>query len=84
MEYKVLVKVFVPEIEKTVEVYLPVNRTISEVCKLLNKLINEISSGAYPIKENVALCNRITSEFYTSSMYVRDTNIRNGAQLVFF
>lgn len=84
MEYKVLIKLFVPEIEKNYEVYIPINRTIGEVCKLINKLVNEASSGVYPIKNKIALCNRLSSEFYPYDKYIRDTNIRNGSQLVFF
>lgn len=84
MEYKVLIKLLVPEIEKTFEIYLPVNKTVGDVCKLINKLINETTSGVYPIKDKVALCNRFTSEFYSHEKYIRDTNIRNGSQLVFF
>ena len=41
MEYKVLVTILVPEIEKNFEIYLPVNKTIGEVLILINKLINE-------------------------------------------
>jgi len=84
MEYKVLVTILVPEIEKNYEVYLPVNRAIGDVCKLINKLINEDTNGVYPITNTIALCNKFTSELYPYEKLVRDTNIRNGSQLVFF
>jgi hypothetical protein len=83
MEYKVLVKLFVPEIEKIFEVYLPVNKTIGEICIMLNKLINEATSGDFPIKNNIILCDRFTSNFYNCNYYLRDTDIRNGSQLIF-
>ena len=84
MDYKVLVKLLVPEIEKNYEIFLPVNRTIKDVCKLINKLVNEDSSGVFPIKENIMLCNRFSSQVYPYEKYVRDTDIRNGSQLVLF
>lgn len=84
MDYKVLVKLLVPEVEKSYEIYLPINRTIREVCKLINKLINEDTSGLYPIREDLAICNRFTSEIYKYETYIRDTDIRNGSQLVVF
>ena len=37
MEFKVLVTILVPEIERNFEVYLPVNKTIGEVLKLIKK-----------------------------------------------
>lgn len=84
MEFKVLVTVLVPEIEKNFEIYLPVNKTVGEVLRLINKLINESSSGIYPIKDNIALCNRFTNEIYAFNKFIRDTDIRNGTQLVFY
>jgi hypothetical protein len=84
MEFKVLVTILVPEIERNFEVYLPVNKTIGEVLKLINKLINESTSGIYPMKNNLALCNRFTNEIYPFNKFVRDTDIRNGTQLVFY
>ena len=84
MEYKVLVTILVPEIEKNYEVYLPVNRAIGDVCKLINKLVNEDTYGLFPIRDDVLLCNRHTGEFYSYQSYIRDTNIRNGSQLVYF
>lgn len=84
MDYKVLVKLLVPEVEKSFEIYLPINRTVREVCKLINKLINEDTSGLYPIREDLAICNRFTSEIYKYETYIRDTDIRNGSQLVVF
>ena len=84
MEFKVLVTILVPEIEKNFEIYLPVNKTIGEVLKLINKLINESTSGIYPMKNNLALSNRFTNEIYPFNKFVRDTDIRNGTQLVFY
>lgn len=84
MDYKVMVKLIVPEIEKSFELYIPVNRTIREVCQLLNKMVNDETFGLFPIKSDLILCNRVNSEFYAYDSYVRDTSIRNGSQLVFF
>ena len=84
MEFKVLVTILVPEIEKNYEVYLPVNKTIGVILKYINKLLNESTSGVYPIKDNLALCNRFTDEVYDINKYIRDTDIRNGTQLVFY
>lgn len=84
MDYKVMVNLIVPEIEKSYELYIPINRTIREICKLINQLVNEDTSGLFPIREDVVLCNRYQTVFYSYESYVRDTDIRNGSQLVFF
>jgi len=82
MEYKVLIILFVPEIEGEYEFYIPVNKHVDEVSKTLNKAVNEISYGVYPIKDNIQLVNRRTGEVYDRGMYIRNTSIKNGTQLV--
>lgn len=79
-----MVKLLVPEVEKSYEIYVPINRTVKQVCVLINKLINEDTDGAYPIREDLAICNRFTSEVYKYETYIRNTDIRNGSQIVVF
>ena len=82
MEYKVLIKLYVPEIEKNYEMYIPINKTVSQVNTLINRLIKNITNGVYPIKNKVYLYNRKTSELYSDSIAIRNTDIRNGTELV--
>ncbi len=81
MEYKALIKLFVPEIEETFELYIPINKTIGELSILLKQTVNSLS-GAYPIKPRVELWNRRTNMFYSYGLLVRDTDIKNGTELV--
>ena len=82
MEYKVLIRLYVPEIEQNYEVYIPINKTLSQVLVLLNKLVNNVSGETYPIKNNLKLYNRRTFEQYQLDSVIRNTNIRNGTELV--
>lgn len=82
MDYKVLVKLLVPEIEKSYELYIPINRTVRDVCKLINELVHEDTSGVFPIREDVVLLDRFSTNIYPYETYIRDTNIRNGSQIV--
>lgn len=82
MEYKVLIKLYVPEIEKTYDMYIPINKTISEVLILLNRLINNSTNGVYPIKNNIYLANRKQMNIYPNELLIRNTDIRNGTELV--
>ena len=42
MEYKVLIKLFVPEIEEAYEAYIPINKTVGQVSVLLNHMVSKI------------------------------------------
>lgn len=81
MEYKVLIKLFVPEIEEYFELFVPINKTIGELTILLNQAISDLS-GVYPIKPRVELWNRRTNMYYSYGLLVRDTDIKNGTELV--
>jgi hypothetical protein len=82
MQYKVLITLYIPEIEEKFEFYIPVNKYVDEVLKILNKAVNEISYGVYPIKDDIKLVNRRTGEVYDKGFYIRNTSIRNGTQLI--
>lgn len=84
MDYKVLINLFVPEIEREFEIYIPVNRSVYHVSKLLNALISEMMFGNFPIKERIHLYNRRSGVEYKDEELVRYTDIRNGTQLVLY
>lgn len=82
MNNKVLVSLNVPEIDKTYDVYLPVNKRIGNIICLLNKAINELTDGVFPISEYNSLYNVDTSEVYSLNALLLNTDIRNGSKLV--
>lgn len=84
MDYKILIKLFLPELEQSFEMYIPVNRTIGQVIELMNKVVNDITLNVYPIKEGLQLMNRRNNTFYEYNELIRNTNIRNGTELVMF
>ena len=81
MEYKVLIKLFAPEIDETYEFYIPVNKFVGDISVLLTSVVRELSN-VYPVRENALLCNRITGQIYPKDYLIRQTNIRNGTELV--
>ena len=82
MQNKVIVKLVVPEIGESYDVYLPVNKKIGNIVKLLNKAVNEFTNGKYPLSEQNKLYNAITKEYYEYNVVLVQTNIRNGSKLV--
>lgn len=82
MEYKVLIKLFVPEIEQKFDMYIPVNKSVGQVLTLLNKAVNSESFDVYPQKESLRLINRRTSQVYNQTDVIRQTDIKNGTELI--
>ena len=79
---KVFIVVEVPLIEEKFEVYIPIGKSIYKVAQILAKAVSELSGGHYPIKEDPTLYNKVTGKPYNINMTVKDTDIRNGTEII--
>ena len=82
MKNKVLIKLIVPEIDEDYDIYIPVNKKIGSIILLINKAVSEISNGQYLLNDEYSLFNRETGEKYDPKLVIRDTNIKNGTNLI--
>ncbi len=82
MNNKVFVKLIVPEIDKTYDVYLPINKKIGNIINLLNQAISEMTNKEMPLSKSYSLYNKKTGEKYLSDILLYNTNIRNGTNLI--
>ena len=57
MNNKVCVNLVVPGIEERYNVFLPINKKTLEVIFLLNKAINDMTNGAFPMSDKLSLIN---------------------------
>ena len=82
MHNKVFVTIHVPTIDKTYDVFIPANKTFSEIIILISKVISELSG--VPIGEtNHALCDKSNGNIYDLSKTIKESGIINGTKLVF-
>ena len=79
---KVLVKIILPEMDKSYDMYLPINRKVGNTIKLINKMLNEITLGEYKASIHQCLYNKLTGMIYDNGALIVDTDIRNGSSLV--
>ena len=82
MKNKVNVDVIVPALEEQYNVFIPVNKKTIEIIFLLNKAINEISSGCFPMNEELSLVDGFTGSIYDVDKTVRENKILNGSKLI--
>ena len=82
MNNKVIVKIIVPKLEMTFDVFVPISKKVSTILYLLTKSINELTNGDYIINEYINLYNKDTKEVYNLNNIIKDTNIRNGTELI--
>lgn len=82
MEYKVLVNISIPLIEEKYEMYLPVNKYVGDICYILSKIFND-QSKVFPEKKNGILCSVDNGTIYNPQLLLRDTDIKNGTELIY-
>ncbi len=79
---KILVKISFPRIDKQYDVWLPLNKTIYTIIKLLLRGVNELNDNIYPTDKIPILYNKKTGMHYNLNSLLRDTNIQNGTELI--
>jgi hypothetical protein len=79
---KVLIILYVPLIEKKYEVFVPVSKKIGNIVNLLTKSIHELSGGHYPLKESL-LYNKDNGKKYDLNITIKESDIRNGSEVIF-
>ena len=84
MQYKVICEVSFPVFERTLDITIPINKSVHYVCEMLNKIINEDIINNYAPKENSVLINKRTGQIYDKNIVIKATDIRNGTKLTFY
>ena len=82
MKNKVLVKLIVPKINKTYNVYLHINKTVGNCIILLNKAVLDLNEDMYISSNTAELYNKKTGQKYESRLKIYQTDIRNFTELV--
>ncbi len=82
IENKVLVSVNVPSLEEKYDVYIPVNRKIYSVIKMLKITLFELSGGTFNVQRDYVLYNASNGNIYDMNTLVRDTDIRNDSMII--
>lgn len=79
---KVLVLVYIPMLEHNYEIWIPINRKIHTVISLITKEINQLTENVFPISSNLCFYNRKTGLIYDKNLTIKETDVRNGTELV--
>lgn len=80
---KVLIKLFVPEVDDSFDVFIPVNEMVWKVRKMLVKCVMDITNTSLD-SSNYVLINKISGRIYKNNEIIIDTDIRNSSELLLF
>jgi hypothetical protein len=79
---KILVVVYVPSLEERYDVFIPINKKVGTIKKVIIDTINELSSGSLKNKEKLKLYNKDDCKIYNNNVYVKNSEIVNGTELL--
>ena len=79
---KILIIVYIPLIEQEYDIYIPINKTIGTVKKLIEQALVEITEGAYIIKQDTNFYSKETGQIYDVNQKVRETDLKNGSRII--
>ena len=80
---KVLVKVEFIEYNITFEIFIPVNELMWKVVMLIDKASKDLL-GIDSLSKKYVVINKKTNQIYDLNLTVKETDIRNGTELLFF
>ncbi len=79
---KILVKVYVPMIEKIYDVWIPSHKRIYNVINLLIKVINELNDNSYRPTKMPMIYDKVTSEVYDINLSIKESTMRSGTEII--
>ena len=82
MKNKVLVKLYVPELDFETDLFLPVNEVLWKIKILIIKAISDMTGGALDKDKKYLLVNKETGNIYQSNSILIDTDIRNATEII--
>ena len=82
MNNKLLVTVIVPLLEERYELFIPINKRISVVIKLIEKALNEMTNGYYPNKEGSIIIDAESGNVFDVNITVKESKMINGSKII--
>ena len=79
---KVLVVLYVPALEKKYDIWIPANKRVYNIIKSLVKAVNEMNDNSFTTNSMPLLYDKTTAKPYDINLTIKETEIRNGTELV--
>lgn len=82
MNNKILIGLYIPLIEKNYDIYIPINKKIGTIKRLIEAGLVELTDNSYIIKEDSNFYSKETGQIYDVNKSVRETDLKNGSKIV--
>jgi len=79
---KVLIQLEVPLIEKKYDLFIPINKKVGTIKRLIEEALLELTDNAYVISEDTNFYSKEDGTIYDVNKTVRDTDLMNGTRII--
>lgn len=79
---KILIELEVPLIEKKYDLFIPINKKVGTVKRLIENELLELTDNSYVVKEDTNFYSKETGVIYDVNENVRDTDLKNGSRVI--
>lgn len=79
---KILIELEIPLIEAKYDLFIPINKKLGTIKKLIEEALVELSNSAYVIKDDTNFYSKETGMLYDINKTVRDTDLKNGSRII--
>ena len=82
MNNKILIKLIVPDLDNTYDIFIPVNELVWRVKKLIVKTVIDLANIDSNETAQYILINKSNTRIYQNNEIIINTDIRNGTELI--
>ena len=79
---KILIQLEIPIIEKKYDLFIPINKKVGTIKKLIEEALIELSDNAYIPNPASNFYSKDNGAIYDVNKTVRDTDLRNGSRII--
>lgn len=79
---KILVELSVPSIEKSYDIFIPINKKVGTMKSLIEEALVDLTGNAYIIKKDTNLYSQETGQIYNVNTSIKDTDLKNGSKII--
>lgn len=82
MSNKILIELEIPLIEKNFDLYIPINKKIGTIKRLIEEELVVLTDNSYVLVDSTNFYSKDTGEIYDVNKTVRDTDLKNGSRII--
>lgn len=79
---KILIELYIPSIEKSYDLFIPINKKIGTIKKLIEEALVDLTASSYKISADTNFYSKETGIMYNVNQSIMESEIKNGSKIL--